>query len=202
MSPALRRRPSTEESPMKPARPAVLACLSLALPALAGTLKCPPDSVKVGTVCIDTYEASVWQLPAGSRLLTKFFSAEAKSGPPARRAGRGSAGGAVRARGRLGVRCPSGWTGGPGITARRGASRLGAVVAHVFGHGKSPAHRFSGDGDRTARVHDRGDRPAGARSRRPRPRRARDRALRPRAPRPPGAQNDAGGIAGLALQQE
>src|SRR5207247_10211566 len=107
---------------------------------------------------------------------------EAKGGPPARRAGRGSAGGAVRARGRLGVWGRSGLTGGPWITARRGASRLGAVVAHVFGHGKSPAHRFSGDGDRTARVHDRGDRPAGARSRRPRPRRARDRALRPRAP--------------------
>src|SRR5438046_10509558 len=72
MSPALRRRPSTEESPMKPARPAVLACLSLALPALAGTLKCAPDSVKVGTVCIDTYEASVSQLPPRSPLLTKF----------------------------------------------------------------------------------------------------------------------------------
>ena len=140
--------------------------------------------------------------PGWQSITHQIFSAEAKSGPPARRAGRGSAGGAVRARGRLGVRCPSGWTGGPGITARRSASRLGAVVAHVFGHGKSPAHRFSGDGDRTARVHDRGDRPAGARSRRPRPRRARDRALRPRAPRPPGAQTDAGGIAGLALQQE
>src|SRR5213083_1520225 len=94
MSPALRRRPSTEESPMKPARPAVLACLSLALPALAGTLKCPPDSVKVGTVCIDTYEASVWQLPAGSRLLTKFSVQWQKAGRPpgapavARQAGR------------------------------------------------------------------------------------------------------------------
>jgi len=51
--------------------------------------------------------------------------------------------------------------GRAGITARRGASRLGAGVAHVFGYGKSPAHRSSGDGDRTARVHDRGDRPAG-----------------------------------------
>src|SRR6266403_3019526 len=79
---ALRRRPSTEESPMKPARPAVLACLSLALTALAGTLKCPPDSVKVGTVCIDTYEASVWQLPAGSRLLTKFSVQRQKAGRP------------------------------------------------------------------------------------------------------------------------
>ena len=72
----------------------VLAYLSLALPALAGTLKCPADSVKVGTVCIDTYEASVWQLPAGSRLLTKFSVQRQKAGRPpgapavARQAGR------------------------------------------------------------------------------------------------------------------
>src|SRR5438034_10969124 len=87
----------TEENPMKPIRSTVLpvlACLSLALPALAGTLKCPPDSVKVGTVCIDTYEASVWQLPAGSRLLTKFSVQRQKAGRPpgapavARQAGR------------------------------------------------------------------------------------------------------------------
>ena len=28
--------------------------------------KCPVDSVKVGATCVDKYEASVWQLPAGS----------------------------------------------------------------------------------------------------------------------------------------
>jgi formylglycine-generating enzyme required for sulfatase activity len=41
---------------------AVLASLTLALPTLAGTLKCPPDSAKVGNACIDLYEASVWQI--------------------------------------------------------------------------------------------------------------------------------------------
>ena len=45
-------------------------CLVAAVPAGAGTLKCPPDSVKVGTVCIDTYEASVWQIDSSSKKLT------------------------------------------------------------------------------------------------------------------------------------
>jgi formylglycine-generating enzyme required for sulfatase activity len=31
--------------------------------AFAATLKCPPDSVKVGNSCIDTFEASVWKIP-------------------------------------------------------------------------------------------------------------------------------------------
>src|SRR5436190_438293 len=44
--------------------PPVLACLSLALPAFAGTLECPPESVRVGPACIDKYEASVWNIPA------------------------------------------------------------------------------------------------------------------------------------------
>src|SRR5262245_6656067 len=38
-------------------------CLVAAVPAGAGTLRCPPDSVTVGTNCIDTYEASVWRVP-------------------------------------------------------------------------------------------------------------------------------------------
>jgi hypothetical protein len=47
-------------------------CLVLAMPAGAGTLKCPPDSVKVGNVCIDTYEASVWQIdPTNKSLVNK-----------------------------------------------------------------------------------------------------------------------------------
>jgi formylglycine-generating enzyme required for sulfatase activity len=47
-------------------------CLVAAVPAGAGTLKCPPDSVKVGTVCIDTYEASVWQIPpSNTKLVSK-----------------------------------------------------------------------------------------------------------------------------------
>jgi hypothetical protein len=38
-------------------------CIAGAMPATALTLRCPPDSVKVGNVCIDTYEASIWRLP-------------------------------------------------------------------------------------------------------------------------------------------
>jgi hypothetical protein len=34
-----------------------------AIPVHAATLRCSPDSVKVGTVCVDKYEASVWQIP-------------------------------------------------------------------------------------------------------------------------------------------
>ena len=59
---------------MKPLRSTVLpvlAYLSLALPALAGTLKCPPDSVKVGNACIDLYEESVWQIPPSNTSLVK-----------------------------------------------------------------------------------------------------------------------------------
>src|SRR5438034_8838587 len=56
-------------APLSPLRvggrvPPVLACLSLALPAFAGTLECPPESVRVGPACIDKYEASVWNIPA------------------------------------------------------------------------------------------------------------------------------------------
>src|SRR5215470_8487132 len=46
-------------------------CLVAAVPAGAGTLKCPPDSVKVGTTCIDTYEASAWQIPPSNTSLVK-----------------------------------------------------------------------------------------------------------------------------------
>jgi hypothetical protein len=50
----------------------VAVCLALAVPVGAGTLKCPPDSVNVGNVCIDTYEASVWQIdPANTKLVKK-----------------------------------------------------------------------------------------------------------------------------------
>jgi len=47
------------------------ACVLLAGTAWAGTLKCPPDSVKVGNTCIDTYEASVWQIPPSNTSLVK-----------------------------------------------------------------------------------------------------------------------------------
>ena len=46
-------------------------CLGGAVPVGAGTLKCPADSVKVGNVCIDLYEASVWQIPPSNTKLVK-----------------------------------------------------------------------------------------------------------------------------------
>jgi len=50
-------------------------CLGAAVPAGAGALTCPPDSVKVGNVCIDTYEASVWQIPPSNIALVKLVQA-------------------------------------------------------------------------------------------------------------------------------
>src|SRR5262245_25329135 len=54
-------------------------CLAAAVPVVAGTLKCPPDSVKVGTNCIDTYEASVWQIDpvANKKLVNKVLAGKA-----------------------------------------------------------------------------------------------------------------------------
>ena len=37
--------------------------VAAAAPAWAATPKCPPDSVRVGTACIDRFEASVWLIP-------------------------------------------------------------------------------------------------------------------------------------------
>jgi formylglycine-generating enzyme required for sulfatase activity len=55
----------------------VIACTALSLVAAvpAGAGKCPPDSVKVGNVCIDTYEASVWQIPPSNTSLVKLVQA-------------------------------------------------------------------------------------------------------------------------------
>ena len=39
--------------------------------ALAGKGKCPADSVKVGNVCVDKYEASVWEIPPSNTALIK-----------------------------------------------------------------------------------------------------------------------------------
>ena len=41
--------------------------------AAAATPKCPLDSVKVGTACIDTYEASIWSIPPSNTLLVFAF---------------------------------------------------------------------------------------------------------------------------------
>jgi len=46
-------------------------CLVVAVPAGAATLRCPPDSVKVGDACIDLYEESVWQIPPSNTALVK-----------------------------------------------------------------------------------------------------------------------------------
>lgn len=57
---------------------AAAVCLAAALPAHAMTLRCPPDSVKVGNACIDTYEASVWQIdPANTTLIRKVQTGRA-----------------------------------------------------------------------------------------------------------------------------
>jgi formylglycine-generating enzyme required for sulfatase activity len=51
---------------------AAVAILLAALPAAAQTpKKCPIESVKVGNVCIDKYEASVWEVPVGATSLVK-----------------------------------------------------------------------------------------------------------------------------------
>src|SRR5947208_9961536 len=53
-------------------------CVMGVAPALAGTLKCPPDSVKVGNACIDLYEASVWQIaPSNTSLVRKVQAGKA-----------------------------------------------------------------------------------------------------------------------------
>ena len=49
--------------------------LATALPASAKTLRCPADAVKVGTICVDKYEASVWSIPPGNTSLVKRVQA-------------------------------------------------------------------------------------------------------------------------------
>jgi formylglycine-generating enzyme required for sulfatase activity len=45
--------------------------VAMEVPAIASTLRCPPDSVNVGDVCVDKYEASVWQISPSNRFLIK-----------------------------------------------------------------------------------------------------------------------------------
>ena len=57
----------------------VVGCTLLAGVAPALASKCPPDSVKVGNVCIDTYEASVWQIaPSNTALVKKVQAGKAR----------------------------------------------------------------------------------------------------------------------------
>lgn len=51
------------------------AGLLIAVPATAGTLRCSPDSVKVGPLCVDKYEESVWQVPVANLALIKRIEA-------------------------------------------------------------------------------------------------------------------------------
>jgi len=52
-----------------------ILCLAAALQANATTLRCLPDSVKVGNTCVDTYEASLWQIdPTNTTLVRKVQS--------------------------------------------------------------------------------------------------------------------------------
>jgi hypothetical protein len=45
------------------------------IPRGASALTCPPDSAKVGNVCIDLYEASAWQIPPSNRRLVRRVQA-------------------------------------------------------------------------------------------------------------------------------
>ena len=48
-----------------------LTCaLSMLAVAPAWAAKCPPDSVEVGPVCVDKYEASIWSIPATNTVLS------------------------------------------------------------------------------------------------------------------------------------
>ena len=51
---------------------AAVVWIATALSSHAATLRCPPDSVRVGNTCIDAYEASVWRIdPANTTLVRK-----------------------------------------------------------------------------------------------------------------------------------
>ena len=57
---------------------AAVVWIATALSSQAATLRCPPDSVKVGTACIDTFEASVWKIdPANATLVRKVQAGRA-----------------------------------------------------------------------------------------------------------------------------
>ena len=49
--------------------------LAVAAPAPAKTLRCAPDAVKVGTTCVDKFEASVWSIPPSNTSLVKRVQA-------------------------------------------------------------------------------------------------------------------------------
>jgi formylglycine-generating enzyme required for sulfatase activity len=70
---------------MKRAHFSAMVAVGLLLAATAHAIGCPPDSTKVGAVCVDKYEASVWKLPssilttaAGKLLIRKIQGGRAK----------------------------------------------------------------------------------------------------------------------------
>ena len=54
----------------------LVALCCWAIPVHAATLRCPADSVKIGNVCIDMYEASVWQIPPSNTALVRKVQQE------------------------------------------------------------------------------------------------------------------------------
>lgn len=56
---------------MKTTTLAMLVALGLSIPVPLFAASCPRDAVKVGTTCIDRYEASIWRVPAGADALVK-----------------------------------------------------------------------------------------------------------------------------------
>src|SRR5262249_43010002 len=62
-----------DEGPMR-ALPWLITtgCVAMASMALAAQTGCPPDSVAVGPICVDKYEASIWQVSPNSSLVKKI----------------------------------------------------------------------------------------------------------------------------------
>jgi formylglycine-generating enzyme required for sulfatase activity len=48
-----------------------ITLLALLVPTIAFAADCPRDAVRVGTTCVDRYEASIWRIPTGSTGLLK-----------------------------------------------------------------------------------------------------------------------------------
>jgi hypothetical protein len=63
-------------------------CVSWGTSARAGTLKCAADSVKVGNVCVDKYEASVWQIAPSNTGLVNLVRKARRRSRTSRAAGR------------------------------------------------------------------------------------------------------------------
>jgi formylglycine-generating enzyme required for sulfatase activity len=58
--------------------PVVTAVALVLAAAPADAIKCPPDAVAVGPVCVDKYEGSTWRVPAGEKsLLAKLQKGKA-----------------------------------------------------------------------------------------------------------------------------